>query len=43
MNQLESKFSSMLKLHYSHKTKKEPIKSSSTVTENKKQVEVYKP
>jgi hypothetical protein len=33
----------MLKLHYSHTTKKEPIKSSSTVTEKKKQVEVYKP
>jgi hypothetical protein len=42
-NQLESKFSSILKLHYSHTTKKELIKSSSTVTEEKKQVEAYKP
>jgi hypothetical protein len=33
----------MLKLHYSHTRKNEPVKSSSTVTEKKKQVEVYKP
>jgi hypothetical protein len=43
MNQLESQFYSMWKLHYSHTTKNEPIKSSSTATEKKKQVEAYKP
>ena len=40
-NQLQSQFSSMLELHYSHITKKEPIKSSPTTTEKKKQVEAY--
>jgi hypothetical protein len=31
----------MLELHYSHTTKKEPIKSSPTTTKKKKQVEAY--